>query len=102
MILARKLSGVEFGASWHKRGTDGRPIWVGAAIFDKRVGPSHTTGEFTHITHADVDAERDVIFKDLEQNGELAEVIVVQGFQKVLEGRNGQNLYEGVIAAKAQ
>ena len=87
--------------------------WVETIVFPRkhpwthlialeRVGPSHTTGEFTHITHADVDAERDVIFKDLEQNGELAEVIVVQGFQKVLEGRNGQNLYEGVIAAKAQ
>jgi hypothetical protein len=40
----------------------------------------------------------------------LAEVIVVQGFHEVLEGHNGQgnprytdgNLYEGVIAAKAQ
>ena len=27
-----------------KHGTDGRPIWVGAAIFDKRVGLSRTTG----------------------------------------------------------
>jgi len=93
-----------------KCGPDGRPIWVGAAIFDKRVGLSRTTGQFTHLTDADVDAERDVLFKDLEQTGELAEVIVVQGFHKVLEGRNGQgnpwytdgNLYEGVIAPKAE
>jgi hypothetical protein len=62
------------------------------------------------LTEADVDAERDVLFKDLKQTGELAEVIVVEGFHKVLEGRNGQgnpwhtdgNLYEGVIAAKEQ
>src|SRR6516165_2976927 len=93
-----------------KHGTDGRPIWVGAAIFDKRVGLSRTTGQVTHLTDADVDAERDVLFKDLERTGELEEVIVVEGFHKVLEGRNGQgnpwytdgNLYEGVIAAKAQ
>ena len=93
-----------------KPGPDGRPVWVGAAIFDKRVGLSHTTGQFTHVTDADVDAERDVLFKDLEHTGDLAEVIVVQGFHEVLEGRNGQgnpwytdgNLYEGVIAAKAQ
>jgi hypothetical protein len=93
-----------------KHGTDGRPIWVGAAIFDKRVGLSRTTGQVTHLTDADADAERDVLFKDLEQTGDLAEVIIVQGFHKVLEGRNGQgnrwytdgNLYEGVIAAKAQ
>jgi hypothetical protein len=93
-----------------KRGSDGRPIWVGAAIFDKRVGLSRTTGQVTHLTDADVDAERDVLFKDLEQTGDLAEVIVVQGFHKVLEGRNGQgnpwytdgNLYEGVISAEAQ
>jgi len=93
-----------------KHGSDGRPIWVGAAIFDKRVGLSRTTAEFTHLTDANVDAERDVLFKDLEQTGELAEVIVVEGFHKVLEGRNGQgnrwytdgNLYEGVIAAKTR
>jgi len=27
-----------------KRDPDGRPVWVGAAIFDERVGLSHTTG----------------------------------------------------------
>ena len=51
-----------------------------------------------------------MLFKDPERTGELAEVIVVEGFHKVLEGRNGQgnpwytdgNLYEGVITAEAQ
>jgi hypothetical protein len=88
-----------------KRDADGRPVWIGAAIFDKRVGLSHTTGEFTHVTAPDVDAERDLLFKDLEGTGDLAEVVVVQGFHKVLEGRNGEgnrwytdgDLYEGVI-----
>lgn len=88
-----------------KRDPDGRPVWIGAAIFDKRVGLSHTTGEFTHVTAPDVDTERDLLFKDLEQTGDLAEVTVIQGFHKVLEGRNGQGnpwhtdgaLYQGVI-----
>src|SRR5689334_5870923 len=33
---------------------DGRPVWVGAAIFDERVGFSHTTGQITHHTAPDV------------------------------------------------
>jgi hypothetical protein len=88
-----------------KRDTDGRPVWLGAAIFDKRVGLSHTTGEFTHVTSPDVDAERDYLFEDLKKTGDLAEFIIIRGFHKVLEGRNGEgnpwytdgNLYEGVI-----
>src|SRR5262249_22925173 len=31
-----------------KRDPDGRPVWLGAAIFDKRVGLSRTTGQITH------------------------------------------------------
>jgi hypothetical protein len=88
-----------------KNSPDGRPIWIGAAIFDKRVGFSHTTGQFTHVTAPDVDTERDKMFDDLKQTGDLAEFVVVKGFHKVLEGRNGQgnpwytdgDLYEGII-----
>jgi hypothetical protein len=68
---------------------DGRPVWVGAAIYDQKVGFSHTTGQITHHTAADIDAERDKLFHDLEQTGDLSEVFIVQGFHKVLEGRNG-------------
>jgi hypothetical protein len=88
-----------------KTAPDGRPVWLGAAVFDKRVGFSRTTGQFTHITAPDIDAERDKLFDDLKQTGDLAEVVVVRGFHKDLEGRNGEgvpwrtdgNLYEGVI-----
>jgi hypothetical protein len=88
-----------------KRDADGRPVWLGAAIFDKRVGLSRTTGQITHETAPDVDAERDKLFDDLKQTGDLAEFIIVPGFHKVREGRNGEgnpwytdgNLYEGVI-----
>jgi hypothetical protein len=92
-----------------KRDADDRPVWLGAAIFDKRVGLSRTTGQITHETAPNVDAERDYLFEGLKQTGDLAEFIIVPGFHKVLEGRNGEgnpwytdsNLYEGVIAAEA-
>src|SRR5262249_8290395 len=32
---------------------DGRPGWVGSAVYDERVGLSHTTGEVTHVTAAE-------------------------------------------------
>jgi hypothetical protein len=68
---------------------DGRPLWIGAAIFDERVGLSHTTGQITHHTAADIDAERGKLFADLKETGGLATVYFVDGFHKILEGRNG-------------
>src|SRR6185369_12042647 len=39
---------------------DGRPLWLGAATFDRGVGLSSLTGQITHHIAADVDTERDV------------------------------------------
>ena len=86
--------------------TDGRPVWVGSAVYDERVGLSRTTGQVTHVTAADVDAERDYLFRCLEQTGDLAEHYAVDGFHTQLEGRNGGGdpwhtdgrLFVGVIA----
>jgi hypothetical protein len=72
-----------------KRDADGRPVWVGAAIFDERVGLSHTTGQITHHTAPAIDAERDKLFADLQRTGELAEVYFVDGFHRIRHGRNG-------------
>ena len=72
-----------------KTDPDGRPVWVGAATYDTRVGLSHTTGQITHHTAPDIDAERDKLFSDLKQTRGLSEVYVVAGFHKVREGRNG-------------
>jgi len=85
---------------------DGRPVWVGSAMYDKRVGFSHTTGQITHHTGADIDAERDYLFHDLEKTGDLTEVFIVDNFHKIREGKNGGGdpwhtdgkLYAGVIA----
>ncbi len=84
---------------------DGRPLWIGAAIYDRKVGFSHTTGQITHHTAADVDAERDYLFQCLEATGELDERYAVPDFHKTREGRNGGGdpwhtdgqLYVGVI-----
>jgi hypothetical protein len=86
---------------------DGRPVWVGSAIFDERVGLSRTTGQITHVTAADIDTERDYLFGDLKRTGDLEEFFVVENFHTVREGRNGGgdpwhtdgNLYAGVIKA---
>lgn len=86
---------------------DGRPIWIGSASYDERVGLSHTTGQVTHHIAPDVDAERDHLFDDLKQTGMLSEDYIEEGFHKKLEGRNGGGdpwytdgaLYVGVIKA---
>jgi hypothetical protein len=68
---------------------DGRPVWVGAAVFDQHVGFSRTTGQITHVTAPDIDVERDYLFACLERTGELSERYVRPQFHKVLHGRNG-------------
>ncbi len=88
----------------------GRPLWLGSAIFDERVGLSHTTGQITHKTAPDIDAERDKLFQDLKQTGDLSQVTIVRGFHKVLKGKNGEgnpwftdgNLYQGIIKPQSE
>jgi hypothetical protein len=87
---------------------DGRPAWVGSAIFDVRVGLSRRTGQITHKTAADIDAERDYLWADLEKTGDLSETVRVDGFHQTRKGRNGGGdpwytdgrLFAGVIAQK--
>jgi hypothetical protein len=100
----RKRHHVRFWRS-DKADPDGRPLWVGAAIYDEHVGFSRTTGQVTHVTGPDIDDERDLLFHDLEETGDLSEVYIEHGFHKVREGRNGGgdpwhtdgDLYTGVI-----
>ncbi len=86
---------------------DDRPVWVGSATYDERVGLSRTTGQVTHHIAPDVDAERDHLLETLQKTGDLTEVYAVDGFHKDREGRNGGGdpwhtdgrLMVGVIAA---
>jgi hypothetical protein len=85
---------------------DGRPVWVGSAVYDEHVGLSRTTLQITHVTDANVDAERDYLFKCLQKTGDLTERYAVDNFHKIREGKNGGGdpwhtdgkLYVGVIA----
>jgi hypothetical protein len=92
---------------WQTDQTDdtGRPIWIGSAVYDERVGLSRRTGQVTHVTNENVDAERDYLFRCLEATGDLGDRYVVEDFHKVHEGKNGGgdpwrtdgSLYVGVI-----
>ena len=68
---------------------DGRPVWVGAATYDRKVGLSHTTGEITHHINGDVDTERDQLMSDLAATGDLLETYSIDHFHTVLLGKNG-------------
>jgi hypothetical protein len=67
----------------------GRPLWVGAATFDRSVGLSHTTGQITHHIAPDVDTERDKLLADLEAAGHIEEIRWIDEFHTLLTGRNG-------------
>jgi hypothetical protein len=102
----RKRHHVRFWKS-DKLDADGRPVWVGSAVFDEHVGLSRRTGQITHVTAPDVDAERDYLFQCLEATHDLSERYIEKGFHKQLSGKNGGgdpwrtdgDLYVGVIAA---
>jgi hypothetical protein len=73
-----------------KPSSTGRSIWVGSATYDRQVGLSHTTLEFTHHIDADVDVERDHLVAGLEAAGALEKSYVVDGFHDVASGKNGE------------
>lgn len=72
-----------------KSGSEGRPVWLGAATFDKSVGLSHYTGEVTHHIAPDIDLERALIERDLQTAGMIAARYQVTGIGPTLRGRNG-------------
>lgn len=84
---------------------DGRPKWIGSAVYDEKVGLSRTTGQITHVTAPDVDEERDYLFKCLAGTKLLEEEYIVKDFHKKDSGFNGGgdpwktdgNLWVGVI-----
>ena len=84
----RKRHHVRF---WRSKELDdqGRPLWIGGATFDTKVGLSHTTGQITHHISPDVDAERDKLLLDLQQARKLESVKWLDEFHEQLTGKNG-------------
>lgn len=73
-----------------KDGEEGRPVWLGAATFDRSVGLSRYTGAITHHIAPDVDAERQLIETDLQAAGMIEARYTVTGVGPTLLGRNGE------------
>ena len=65
-----------------------RPLWLGAATFDSRVGVSHRTGQVTHHIDADIDRERDTLVADWSGEANLV-AQCVPDFQTEHQGKNG-------------
>jgi hypothetical protein len=69
--------------------SDGRPLWVGAATFDKSVGVNKATGQPTHHIDKNVDWERDTLIADLRNTGLLVQVETLEDFHDTKHGKNG-------------
>jgi hypothetical protein len=70
-------------------GEEGRPVWLGAATFDKGVGISRYTGQVTHHIAPDIDAERKLLTDELEAAKMVTETYEVSGIGPTVLGRNG-------------
>jgi hypothetical protein len=70
-------------------GDEHRPVWLGAATFDRGVGFSHYTGAITHHIGPDIDAERRLVESDLQSAGMIEARYKVTGVGPTLLGRNG-------------
>lgn len=73
-----------------EKGSSARPVWLGAATFDRGVGFSHDTGQITHHIAPDIDAERDMLMRDLVTAGMVENVFQISGVGPTLFGRNGE------------
>jgi hypothetical protein len=73
-----------------EKGTDGRPVWLGSITFDRGVGLSHDTGQITHHIGPDIDAERDLLMRDLRAAGMVETFFQIYGIGPTLLARNGE------------
>ncbi len=72
-------------------GDEKRPVWLGAATFDRSVGFSRYTGALTHHIARDIDAEREKVESDLQNAGLIDARYQVTGIGPTLRGRNGED-----------
>ena len=71
-------------------GTEGRPVWLGSATFDRGVELSRYTGQITHRIAPDIDEERVTLVHDLSRTGMSKTIYQVTGIGPTLIGRNGE------------
>jgi len=71
-------------------GAEGRPVWLGSATFDHRVGISSYTGQVTHDIAPDIDDERDFLASSLSGARMVVAIYEISGVGPTLNGRNGE------------
>jgi len=71
-------------------GTEGRPVWLGSATFDKGVTLSRDTGQVTHKIAPNIDSERSQLIGDLNQAQVVTGIYQMRGIGPTLNGRNGE------------
>jgi hypothetical protein len=71
------------------KGEEQRPVWLGAATFDRSVGFSHFTGAITHHIGPDIDSERQLLTADIEAAGMATAKYQVTGIGPTVAGLNG-------------
>ncbi len=85
---ARRRHHVRFWLSLAS-GAEGRPVWLGAASFDRGVGLSHYTLQITHRVAPDLDAERNLVIADLTKAHLLRTIYRVAGIGPTAAATNG-------------
>ena len=73
-----------------EKGSDDRPVWLGSITFDRAVGLSRDTGQVTHHIAADIDAERDLLMRDLSAAGMVENLFQISGIGPTMFARNGE------------
>lgn len=63
--------------------------WLGAATYDRSVGFSAFTLQFTHKIEEDIDIERDYVVSTLEKTGLVSKVDTVEHYASGFRSRNG-------------
>jgi hypothetical protein len=76
-------------------GIEGRPIWLGASTYDRRVGLSRYTGQVTHHIAPQIDQERDFLISQLKNAGMVEAQYTITGVGPTLIVHNGEgDLYQ--------
>ena len=68
---------------------DGRAYWLGSASLDIGSGLSHDTGQITHHIGPDIDAERNLVIRDLVGGRPRRATVSNRGRGPTQDGRNG-------------
>lgn len=71
------------------RAGSGETVWLGAASFDRGMGISHFTGELMHHIDPKIDAERNLLVRDLRTAGRLGNLSWIRDFCPAAHGLNG-------------